>query len=92
MAAKGIIIEVRPNIPIDISVPNQTSITVDVPKHKVLCVSRDSMVNITDQYQVDKEHLRTVASVEATSKTLHLNGRADITISNKHRRDNIIVC
>lgn len=89
MTAIGIM-KVRPNVPFDILVPNLTKITLHVPKHMLLCSSSDSMVNIIDPAQVDKERCRTVATVQVTSKPpVQMKRRANTQNKNEDWRDTI---
>lgn len=56
------------NVQIYKLVNNHTNITVQVPKHFVICVSSDSMVYIIAPAKVDREHRHTAATIQAYSK------------------------
>lgn len=75
MIAKGIV-EVCQNVPFDILVANLKNITLRAPKHMAHCSSSDSIINIIDPKQVDKERLHTITTVKAISEPpAHLGRR-----------------
>lgn len=78
---KGII-EARRNKPFDALVAHLTSTTVNIPKHIVICSSRDnSMVNITDPEQVDRERRHVIEKLQvALEPSVQVNERARVPI------------
>lgn len=77
--------DVRSNVPFDIPVASLTNATLHVPQHIVVFSYKDSMFNMIDLEQVDKERRHTIATVQPTSKPpVQENECAN---ASKYRRD-----